>query len=107
MYNGRPFHKGTLNYFNAEHPMVMLWRMQLFERRVRQHLMSGFVTSAYNQSMYDDYWVWIKKAVPAERRFHFDMRKHGHRDLCKFFNISGKAICEQKGPIPYRGSSLL
>merc|ERR1712151_2974 len=107
MRNGRPFHKGTLNYFNAEHPLVMLWRMQFFERRVCQHIMSGFLSPSYNETMYNDYWAWIKKRVPAERRLHFNMRKHGHKDMCKFLNISGNPMCEHKGPIPYRGVSLL
>merc|ERR1712032_1387577 len=86
----------------------MLWRMQFFERRVCSHAMSGFFGKTYSsESMYNDYWAWIKKKVPAERCFHFDMTKHGYKDLCKFFNITGKPICEQKGPIQYRGGSVL
>merc|ERR1712137_547295 len=65
------------------------------------------MSPSYNETMYSDYWDWIKKKVPAERRFHFNMKKHGHKDLCQFFSISGNPICDKEGPIAYRGVSLL
>merc|ERR1712061_722361 len=76
--------------------------MQFSERRIHQHSMSGFSNQAYTQSKYEDFWARVKKTVPAGRRLHFDMKKHGHRDLCKFLSVSGKSMCENKGPLPYK-----
>merc|ERR1712032_888193 len=99
MRNGTPFHNGIRDPYNWEHPLLMLWRMQFTERRTCQHWMSGFGWLPGNNTEFNDYYAKIKNLVPAERRFHMDLRKHGYKELCKFLNISGNPICNKDGPI--------
>merc|ERR1719189_39050 len=76
------------------------------EHKILQHAYSGTGFSPRNEFEYQAYWDAIK-IIPEERRFHWNMKKHGNKDLCKFLNISGNPNCELPGPLPKSGINIL
>mmetsp|Transcript_56175 Transcript_56175/g.158322 ORF Transcript_56175/g.158322 Transcript_56175/m.158322 type:complete len:133 (-) Transcript_56175:164-562(-) len=80
--------------------------MQFTERRERHHRYSGLGYTPGDELEYRKFWDAIK-VVPAERRLHWDMRKHGYKDLCAFLNISGNPYCGRSGTLPKSGINVL
>merc|ERR1711972_437148 len=103
---GLPAHRGIHNSMGHELLLVCLIRMQMTEHTVLQHRYSGLAYSPDGEQEYHDYWEAIK-IVPKERRFHWNMKKHGYKDLCKFLNISGNPNCELPGPLAKSGINVL
>merc|ERR550525_945081 len=71
-----------------------------------QHHYSGLNFGSWNEYIYDAYWE-AAEIVPKERRFYWNMKKHGYKDLCTFLNISGNPLCEKPGPLPKSGINVL
>merc|ERR1712079_735731 len=107
MRSGAPFHQGIADSYNAEHPLLMLWRMQFTERRTCEHWVSGLPKVVETQTEFEEFWGKVKTIVPAKRRFHWNMKKHGYKDLCKFLNITGKTFCEREGLLPNSGINVM
>merc|ERR1719266_37366 len=90
----------------SEPVMTCLMRMQFTERRILSHQRSGMGINLNSEYKYKKYWDAIK-VVPEEKKFFWNMKKHGHKDLCKFLNITGNPMCEKPGPLPKNGINVL
>lgn len=105
MHNGKPFHRGLFDTVGHEPLLVSIGGCSSpsIAHANTGIVALGSILKKYSMNNSGTCSIF----VPAERRFKWNMKQHGLKDLCQFLNISGKPECEMPGPLPKSGINVL
>jgi len=92
--------------FTQEGSIPVVWfRYALVNRRWLTQMSGGLPRVPANKSEFEEGFAAVKRAVPPENHFVWNMKKHTMADLCAFLGSDAPG-CKDPGPLP-KGINIL